>query len=276
MDKRIIEHIELDRMKSLESDGFEDHNLGMIIDTETTGINMDHDEIMSLCILPFRFDDNYQVTKFYDPFMFWNDPTVEISDFVTRLTGISKSDLEGEELDKRKIVKILSKADLVIAHHAKFDRNILEKEIPALKDLELVWGCSMEDIDWEDRLILSRVLDYVLFRIGFYFTHHEADTDCYAVGQILLHNHGEFLKEIAERAYSAAEYGKFYARKTPFSEKEILKSNGYRWDPDMKSWYKSIHSDDIDKEMDFLENSVSSYDDLFVQESIFERFRNGG
>lgn len=99
-----------------------------ILDIESTGGNYDEEGIMEIAI--YRFDGHTVVDKFSGLI----NPEREIQPFVTKLTGIDASLLQGAprfcDLAQR-IVEITEGATLV-AHNAQFDYRILRTEFRRL------------------------------------------------------------------------------------------------------------------------------------------------
>jgi DNA polymerase III subunit epsilon len=50
------------------------------------------------------------------------DPGIPLDPKITKLTGLTSSDLAGQAIDEAAAVEILSSADIIVAHNAAFDR----------------------------------------------------------------------------------------------------------------------------------------------------------
>ena len=53
-------------------------------------------------------------------------PGVDISSFITELTGITNEMVSGKHIDGSSVSEFLKDVDLIIAHNAKFDRAFFE------------------------------------------------------------------------------------------------------------------------------------------------------
>ena len=136
---RIIKYIEEKEIPLIETSG--NKNVGLILDTETTGLEKDS-KIIELSILAFEFDDKtFQITKILGKYTSFNEVS-EIPENITKLTGISLDDVRGHKIDWSIVYKLFKKADIVIAHNAAFDRKIMESNFPSLKELDVIWLCS--------------------------------------------------------------------------------------------------------------------------------------
>ena len=207
----------------------ENDNKGTIIDTETTGIGPD-DEIVEFTALHFYFNDKFEITDIDSPVTLLNQPSFPIPEETTKYNGITNEMVEGHAIQKGQLDPILRDSMVVISHNAKFDRSYLEKDFHLA---DMVWGCSITDIDWQSKFFTSRSLDYIAFKYGFWFNAHRAEEDCLALLRILSldGNLEELLTNTFEEQFRVNFEG------TAFSEKDILKVNGCQWDGVNRVWF---------------------------------------
>jgi len=204
--------------------------IGMVIDTETTGIDTAKDKIIELGFVAFEYDAGsgniYRILHTYDGF---EDPKEPLSDVVKKLTGIDDAMLKDQCLDDAEINSWLEKSSLIIAHNAAFDRAMLERRLPAVKDT--AWACTFADIDWLAEDIGSRKLDYIAYQLGYFFDGHRAVNDAQATLHLLSYvlpvskklAMGELLVSAREKSQ------RLFAIGAPFDKKDALKERGYRW-----------------------------------------------
>ena len=121
------------------------HKIGVILDTETTGLDSRKDEIIELGMIAFTYDEN-GIADVVDVFSALREPSVPISAEITRITGITAQMVEGQRIDIDAVSRFITPADLVIAHNARFDRPFCEKFAPGF-DVK-PWACSVSEIDW--------------------------------------------------------------------------------------------------------------------------------
>jgi len=186
---------------------------------------------------------------------------------VRRITGITDEMLQGQQLDDEEIGAWLAKADLVIAHNAAFDRQMVERRLPSLSQLN--WACTQSDIPWEDEDIASLKLDYIAYRLGFFFDGHRAVNDAQATLHLLtcaLPCSGR--PAMAELLNHAREIRcRFFAVGAPFDKKDVLRERGYRWLPDCRHtdafgkskkgvWSRAVMEADADAEQQWLAQTV--------------------
>jgi len=206
--------------------------IGLVIDTETTGVDTTKDKIIELGFVAFEYDAGsgniYRILHTYDGF---EDPKEPLSDVVKKLTGIDDAMVKDQQLDDTEINAWLEKSSLIIAHNAGFDRAMLERRLASVKDT--AWACTFADIDWQAEDIGSRKLDYIAYQLGYFFDGHRAVNDAQATLHLLSYALPVSKKlAMAELLASAREKSmRIFAIAAPFDKKDALKDRGYRWLP---------------------------------------------
>lgn len=116
-----------------------------LFDTETTGLPLH--PLASLIKQPRIIEFGLLLTDGFsilDEFNFLCDPGIALEAIITKLTGISDSQLIGQPPFQHFVPQIkerLAKANFVFAHNMAFDQQLLEMELNR-HDL------GLEDIDW--------------------------------------------------------------------------------------------------------------------------------
>ncbi len=255
-DFRVVRRI-LPRSAFAEPAG-EKLSLGVVVDTETTGIDPDRDAIIELGMVLFEYDPEtgqaYRVLGSFDQL---EDPGFPISPESTLVHGITDAMVAGRKIDDRAVADFLAGVSLVIAHNSKFDRVFLEKRLPLFESLP--WGCSLAQVDWRAEGVGSAKLDYIAYQYGFFYEAHRAEGDCYALleilQQVLPKSGGLVLKSIL-KGLSLKSY-QIFATGSPFETKERLKARSYRWDGEKKCWHVTVSGDEaIRAEVDWLKENV--------------------
>jgi DNA polymerase III subunit epsilon len=255
-DYKIIRKI-LPRAAFARSDG-RALSRGVVVDTETTGINPDKEAIIELGMVLFEFDPQtgsaYRVMASFDQL---EDPGFSIPPDSTAVHGITDEMVAGRRIDDADVAQFLEGVSLVIAHNSKFDRVFLEKRLPVFESLP--WGCSLAQVDWRAEGIGSAKLDYIAYQYGFFYEAHRAEGDCFALLEILqqpLPKSGDLvlksiLNNLGQKSYQV------FATGSPFETKDTLKGRGYRWDGDKKCWHTTVTGDDaIKAEVAWLKSEV--------------------
>lgn len=231
---------------------------GVVIDTETTGIDPDKDVIIELGMVLFEYDPEtgaaYRVLATFDQL---EDPGFLIPPESIAVHGITDEMVAGKRIDDAEVTAFLEGVSLVIAHNAKFDRVFLEKRLPVFESQS--WGCSFAQVDWSGEGLGSAKLDYIAYNYGFFYEAHRADTDCYALLEILqqpLPKSGELVLASLLNQLDQNNY-QIYAVGSPFETKDILKARGYRWNGDKKCWHTSVVGEEArEGEVDWLKCHV--------------------
>ena len=74
------------------------------------------------------------------------DPEGPLGAEITHLTGLTDDDLCGRRIDVEVANAHIARADLIIAHNARFDRPFLERALPMLRTRH--WACSVRAVPW--------------------------------------------------------------------------------------------------------------------------------
>jgi len=234
--------------------------IGIYLDTETTG--MDHDEckVIELAMVPFEFDSYGNIYRILPEYNAFQDPGEPIPELITKITGITDEMVKGQSIDLQQVAKCLSKAVIVIAHNARFDRPFCEGLLEDFKDIS--WACSIADVNWNAEGFEGVKLEFLAYKYGFFFEGHRATVDCQAgvelLSQTLPKSDIPVLKQLLDNARRTDV--RLWADKAPFDMKDKLKKRGYRWSPGdagkRKAWYKDLPEDKLEEEMLYLNEHI--------------------
>jgi DNA polymerase-3 subunit epsilon len=218
---------------------------GIILDVETMGLDWKTDKVIQICMIEFFYDDEgiIQLGEVFDRLV---DPGKPIPAEITELTGITDDMVAGKTLADAEIAEFLVAAESVTAHHANFDRKMVEKNFPRAGFDKIDWHCSIEQIDWKSRGVNSPKLELIAMSQGFVYDAHNAKADVEATAHILMNTANDSRPAILDML-EAGKNGRvmILATDSPFERKDDLKDAGYRWDGDMehhdkKGWWKTI------------------------------------
>lgn len=202
---------------------------GVVIDTETTGLDLGEDKIIEIGMVAFEFDrETGEVFRILDTYNGLEDPKIPIPTDSYAVHGISDAMVAGQSFDGSRVAALVQEAEVIIAHNSGFDRPFLEARFPLFA--KLAWGCSLAQINWKDLGLGSLKLDYIAYRCGFFFEAHRAEADCRALLEILQftlpYSEVRPLKLLIDR-YSLKNY-KVWANGSKFETKDVLKARAYR------------------------------------------------
>jgi DNA polymerase-3 subunit epsilon len=142
--------------------------VGVVLDVETTGLDTANAEVIELGMIKFEYGRDGTVYRVTGTFSRLRQPSTPIPPEITRLTGISDADVEGRSISVEDIQAFVAGAGIVIAHNAKFDRPICERQWPLFREMN--WACSMEQIPWRDEALDAQKLGYILKQYGLFHT----------------------------------------------------------------------------------------------------------
>ncbi len=255
---------------------------GVILDTETTGLNHRTDEIIEIGVIAFTFDDQGAIGDVTGIYGGLRQPNVAIPAEITRLTGITDDMVAGQAIDMERLASLVGDADLIIAHNAGFDRPFCEAVSPIFN--EKAWACSVSEIDWRVRGFEGNKLGYLIGQSGYFHDGHRAVDDCFALLEVLEQNRPgqEGMTPFMElHAASRRSRVRIYAENSPFDMKDHLKKRGYRWsdgsDGRPKSWWAELPEEMLAEELHFLRTEIYRWDaDPTVKYlTAFDRFKAG-
>jgi len=229
---------------------------GLYVDVETTGIDAGRERIIELAMVLFGYDAEGRITGVEARFDQLEDPGRPIPPEIVELTGIRDEDVRGRRIDEGEVLELVSRADLVVAHNAGFDRAFLEKRIGVFA--EQPWACSAQDVPWRYEGMESRKLEFLAYRSGVFYDGHRAIADClagvYVLARPLPRSGVTAMTKLLEAARRRDVL--FRAVGAPFSTKDALKARGYRWRPDAKVWWKQVPEADAEAERAWLAADV--------------------
>lgn len=254
---------------------------GVILDTETTGLDHRTDEIIEIGVITFTFDDNGAIGDVTGIYGGLRQPAIAIPEEITRLTGITDEMVAGQSIDMARLTSLIADADLIVAHNASFDRPFCEAFSPIFRDK--AWACSVSEIDWRVRGFEGNKLGYLIEQSGYFHDGHRAVDDCFALLEVLEQTRpGQSSAPFAElREASQRSRVRLYAENSPFDMKDHLKKRGYRWsdgsDGRPKSWWVELPEEKLDEELHFLRTEIYRWDaDPTVKYlTAFDRFKAG-
>lgn len=233
----------------------------VFVDTETTGLDHESDEVIELALLPFEYERvTGRIVRVDEAgaLSALRQPSFPIPEESARVHGITDADVAGKAIETEAVRAVIEPAQLIIAHNAAYDRPMVEKLWPIFQQKH--WACSFVDIDWKAEGLGSAKLDYLLMKAGWFHDGHRALSDALATVFLLtlpLPGTGrsglKALLDCARRPLWAVR-----AEDTAFEQRAALKARNYRWDDGegkrRKAWW--ILTDDPQGEIDWLEAEI--------------------
>lgn len=234
--------------------------VGIILDFETTGLNLAKDEIIEVAMVKFRYSETDEIAGVSGIFQSYNEPSIPIPALVTDLTGITNDMVAGHRIDIAALEAFVTEANIIIAHNAGFDRKFAERLSPIFEHKH--WACTQTEVDWRKHGFGGAKLGYLLADIGMFHNAHRAIDDCHALVEILAHTLSATARPAFAELIDCARRTKVrvWAQGSPFELKDALKARGYRWndgsDGRPKSWFIDIDEDNRAAELGFLKKEI--------------------
>ena len=179
-----------------------------------------------------------------------DDPGVELTPEIKQLTGIDDRELQGMRIDWTFVRDFFTRASIVIAHNASFDRAFLQSS-GRLEGLKPHWACSKRHIDWRKHGKSSLALNYLAADHGFVNPFaHRAVFDVATTFRLV----SPHLEELTRRSYEREFL--LRAEGSPFETKDLLKEQGYHWCRDTRCWTKVVSESELAAEREFLSTQI--------------------
>jgi DNA polymerase-3 subunit epsilon len=233
----------------------EDMGFCLILDTETTGLDFEKDEIIEIAIRKWIYHKkDHCLIKPVEEYSALNEPVNnEISEAITEITGITKADVLGKKIDWSIVARLIHESDFILAHNAGFDRPMIEA-VPAVSEISSskIWACSLAQVDWAKKGFLSSKQELLSIFHGFHYAGHRALTDIDALANILLK--GDYLQEILQNAKT--KQVRVDSVQAPFDSKDLLKANGFSWNAASKFWTRLVAEPQIEEMKVFLTDEI--------------------
>lgn len=253
---------------------------GLILDTETTGLDHRKHEIIEIGAIAFTFNEAGEIGDVTDVYGGLQQPKMPIPPDITALTGINDDMVAGESIDMARLQEMVVPADLIIAHNASFDRPFCEAFAPVFAGK--AWACSNAEIDWSARGFEGTKLGYLIGQAGYFHDGHRAVDDCFALLEVLARDTEKTSSAPFAELYKASQRARvrIYAEHSPFDMKDHLKARGYRWadgsDGRPKSWWVEVDEEALADELRYLRAEIYRWPDADPPTrhlTAFDRFR---
>ena len=252
--------------------------IAIIVDTETTGLDLARDEVIEIAMIAFTYDQRGSGGNVIGTFDSLREPSVTFGPDIVKLTGITPEMVKGRQLDQTTLATFLEPAALLIAHNAAFDRPMCEKLSSSFA--RKPWACSATEIDWRHFGFEGTKLAYLLNHLGIFHAGHRALDDCFALLEVLAAPLPGTNEPALHRLLSSARKTRYRIWvRSPYDQRDLLKARGYKWNPGgagrPRRWWIEIPEEDKHAELSFLQThaNLRSGDLNIERMTAFNRFR---
>lgn len=229
----------------------------LIIDTETTGLDVGKHVVIEVAAVVFDLEHMTQVEAYAALLPSETNEAQSINGIPVEAlhsNGVEPSVIEHcRERVWDKVREMAHGVDLVLAHSAEFDRSFAQvamggacQSVAADRSRrDLPWVCTCEDIDWpkQHRPGMSLVSLALAHGLGVASAHRALD-DALLIARLLVRAHelGADLQAMLRRGLRPKVRAVSLA---PFDQRDVVKSHGFRWQPEQKKWWRLIAKDDV-------------------------------
>jgi DNA polymerase III subunit epsilon len=249
---------------------------GVFVDTETTGLDPDSDEIVELAMLSFDYAVDGTFVSPAATFDQLRDPGRPISSEVAALTGITDEMVCGKSIAPAEVALFLEGAALVIAHNSSFDRLFCERFFPVFA--EKPWACSLREVDWKAEGFDSAKLSQLANACGLFFDGHRALNDCEAALELLsrpLPRSGRTGLSVLLESARRSRW-RIRAVGSPFHRRDVLKQRGYRWEGADRgrpgAWCLEVAESTFEAECEFLRSEIYRRSEAVIDTRLLSAF----
>ena len=215
----------------------------LILDTETTGLDEDKDEVIEIGCILFHVPSKSLLSQVSFLFPVSKNEAEHINGISAEVTNIAQPWDDALNF----FLKLVDCSDLIVAHNVEFDRKWFGKG--RLPKLNKKWICSLEDINWSFQKSLKArpsVTDLALSFSIPVWNLHRALSDCFYLSEVF-----KKCDNLEEILIKATEPRFLYRAIVTYEERSLAKKAGFRWNnPVEGAWSKRITAEEADN-LDF-------------------------
>ena len=205
----------------------------LILDTETTGLDENKDEIIELGCILFHVTSKSVLSQVSFLFPVISNEAEQINGISAEVSNVKQPWEEGLSF----FLKLVECSDLIVAHNVEFDKKWFGKG--RLPKLEKKWICSLEDINWSFQKNLKNrpsVTDLALSFSIPVWSLHRALSDCFYISEVF-----KKCENLEELLIKATEPRFLYKALVSYEERSLAKKAGFRWNnPAQGAWAKKL------------------------------------
>ena len=209
----------------------------LIIDTETTGLDENKDEVIEIGCILFHVSSRSVLSQVSFLLPVRTNEAEYVNGISAEVTNIDQPWQDGLNF----FLKLVDYSDLIVAHNVEFDRKWFGKG--RLPKLEKNWICSLEDINWSfQKSLKSRpsVTDLALSFSIPVWNLHRALSDCFYISEVF-----KKCNNLEELLLKATEPRSLYKALVSYEERYLAKNAGFRWNTPVEgAWSKKLTAEE--------------------------------
>tara|TARA_Y100001968_G_C19438246_1_gene761034 strand:+ start:42 stop:899 length:858 start_codon:yes stop_codon:yes gene_type:complete len=211
---------------------------GLILDTETTGLDPDKDKCLEVGSILFHFKSRKILGQLSFLMPVESNAAEAINKIPAEITNLRQPWLEGIMYFK----SLLKSSDVIIAHNVEFDRKWFGRD--NLPTISKPWICTMEDIDWPDEKQLRArpsVRDLALAYEVPVWNAHRALTDCIYLAEVF-----KRCEDLEKLLIYALEPRRLMRAEISYDQRHLAKNAGFQWNnPIRGAWTRKLSEREI-------------------------------
>ena len=215
----------------------------LILDTETTGLDENKDEIIEIGCILFHVASKSVLSQVSLLFPVSANEAEHVNGISAEVTNIKQPWEEGLKY----FLKLVDCSDLIVAHNVEFDKKWFGKG--RLPKLEKKWICSLEDINWKFKKNLKNrpsVTDLALSFSIPVWNLHRALSDCFYISEVF-----KKCDNLEDLLIKATEPRFLYKALVSYSERSLAKNAGFRWNNPLEgAWARKLTVEEANR-LDF-------------------------
>ncbi|WP_157084827.1 MULTISPECIES: DNA polymerase III subunit epsilon [Sphingomonas] len=209
------------------------------LNVTTSGSEDAGDFSVSVTVRQFRYDADGVVTYLGKPQLWCMSAPSACSELEVAAGSVEAGRFMDDAIGRQELLDMLRTSSIIVSHGAAFARPWIETQLPQAADLP--WACSMTQIDWRSHDLQGRSLGYLLCQIGWFIDPKDDASEVDGLIQLLRHpfaSDRSALSLLVERSSHPSWLLRAYG--ASFDVKDELRDRGYRWDGDLRVWWKEV------------------------------------
>lgn len=217
----------------------EDHDKGkiiesiLILDTETTGLDSDKDEVIEIGCILFHVTSRSVLSQVSFLIPVESNEAQHVNGISAEISNFKQPWNEGLNF----FLKLVDCCDLIVAHNAAFDKKWFGKG--KLPKLHKKWICSLEDVNWGFNKLIKNRPSVTNLALGFgvpVWSLHRALSDCFYLSEVF-----KKCDDLELILLKALEPRLLYKAIVSYEDRYLAKNAGFRWnDPIQGAWTRRL------------------------------------
>lgn len=208
----------------------------LILDFETTGINVNRDEVIELGAILYSVSHRTTLAQLSTLVPISGENSAEK---INRISANASRLLDTSDVHDLMSVfeRWLERADYLVAHNAKFDRQWLGTQYVPIRDKH--WLCTYEDFSWPHNDKKTSLVNTALNHGVGVSSAHRALIDCQLIAALFdrIENFPDLLQKSVRKSFEV-QY-RLLAR-VSYANRDLAKQHHYRWDAETKEWFITV------------------------------------